>query len=146
MAEVLGYNAKLYINTGTYGAPTWVEVTNVKDCNLQLQKGEVDVTTRAGNGWDQMVPATKNGTVSFGMIWDTADTNFTAIKDAFFNDTLIDVAVMDGDIAASGSQGLRAEMHVFGFDRNEPLKEALDVPVTMKPGRSTNAPQWMEIV
>ena len=64
------------------------------------------------------------------MLWDTADANFTAIKDAFFNGTSVEFAVMDGDIATAGSQGLRASMAITAFSRNEPLEEAMSVSVT----------------
>jgi hypothetical protein len=43
--------ARLYRNTADYASPTWAEVTNVKDVTLNLEKGEVDVTTRANGGW-----------------------------------------------------------------------------------------------
>lgn len=40
------------------------------------------------------------------MVWDTADAGFTAIKNAYFNNTLIGMAAMDGPIATNGNQGL----------------------------------------
>ena len=80
------------------------------------------------------------------MLWDTADANFTAIKDAFFNGTSVEFAVMDGDIATAGSQGLRASMAITGFSRNEPLEEAMSVSVTAKPTYSANPPEWMVAV
>ena len=79
------------------------------------------------------------------MVWDTEDPGFTAIKDAYFNDTPIEMAVMDGDIAVSGSQGLRASFSVINFSRNEPLEEALTVSVTLKPTYAEHAPEWMEV-
>ena len=82
------------------------------------------------------------------MVWDTTDAGFTAIKDAYFNNTTIDVAVMDGDITTPGNQGLRAVMEVTNFSRTEPLEEAITVSVTIKPGYTgdpAQAPDWMEI-
>jgi len=52
MSVKLGLEAKLYFCVaGIGGTPTWVELTNVKNVTLNLQKGEADVTTRANNGW-----------------------------------------------------------------------------------------------
>lgn len=145
MGIKLGMEAKLYRNTGTYALPTWVELTNVKDLTLNLEAGEADVTTRGNSGWRATVATLKDGSIEFEMIWDTADTNFTAIQDAFFNGTDIEFAVMDGDITVSGTQGLRATMSITSFSRSEALEEALMVSVNAKPTYATNAPEWMTV-
>jgi len=145
MAIRLGMEAKVYRNTGTYGAPVWVEITNVRDVTLNLESGEADVTTRANSGWRATAATLKEASVEFEMVWDTADAGFTAIKDAFFDGTNIDLAVMDGDIGQTGTQGLRAEFGITSFSRSEPLEEAITVSVTAKPAYSVNAPEWMVI-
>ena len=145
MANVLGMNAKLYRNTGSYAVPNWVEVDNVKDLTLALEKGEADATTRANNGWRATVGTLKDGSLEFEMVWDSSDANFTAVKDAYFNNANIEFAVMDGDITTSGSQGLRATMSILNFSRNEPLEELVSVNVTIKPTYADNAPEWLEI-
>jgi len=145
MGVRLGMDAKLYRNNGDYATPDWVEVTNVKDLTLNLEAGEADVTTRANAGWRAIVATLKDGSIEYEMVWDTADTNFTEIQQAFFNNTTIEFAVMDGDIAASGTQGLRATMSITNFSRNEPLEEAIMVSVTAKPTYADNAPEWMTI-
>lgn len=145
MSVKLGMEAKLYRNTGTYAVPTWVELDNVKDLTLNLESGEADVTTRGNAGWRATVATLKEGSIEFEMVWDTGDTNFTAIQDAFFNGTDIEFAVMDGDITASGTQGLRATMAITSFSRSEALEEALMVSVNAKPTYATNAPEWMTV-
>lgn len=144
-STILGLNAKLYRNTGTYETPTWTEITNVKDVTLNLEKGEADATTRGSSGWRQTVATLKDASVEFEMVWDPSDQGFQAIKDSFFNDTAIDIAVMDGPIppgAGETSQGLRAEWTVTKFSRNEPLEEVLTVSVTIKPTYGS-VPTWM---
>jgi hypothetical protein len=141
----LGLDAKLYRNTADYASPVWVELGNAKDVTLNLEKGEADVTTRANQGWRATVGTLKDGSIEFEMVWDTGDPGFSAIKDAYFNDTPIEMAAMDGDIAASGSQGLRASFSVINFTRNEPLEEALNVSVSLKPTYAEHAPEWMEV-
>jgi TP901-1 family phage major tail protein len=141
----LGMEAKLYRNGGTQASPTWTEIQNVKDLTLNLEAGEADVTTRGNAGWRATVATLKDGSIEFDMVWDTEDANFTAIKDAFFNGTNIDLAVMDGDIMQTGTQGLRAEFNITSFSRSEPLEEAITVSVTAKPAYSVNAPEWMVV-
>ena len=145
MGFKLGMEARLYRNTGTYETPAWTEIDNVKDVTLNLETGEADVTTRANNGWRATAATLKDGSVEFEMVWDTADAGFTAIQEAYFDNTSLEFAVMDGDIATSGTQGLRATMAVTNFSRNEPLEEAITVSVTIKPTYADNAPEWMEV-
>jgi hypothetical protein len=141
----LGAAARLYRNTGTYATPVWVALNNVKDLTLNLEKGEADVTTRANSKWRATLPTLREGSVEFEMVWDTEDAGFTAIQEAYFTDASIEVAVMDGDITATGSQGLRATMGVTKFSRSEPLEEAQTCSVTLKPAYAAHAPEWMTV-
>lgn len=143
MSVKLGMQAKIYRNTGTWAAPTWVEIGNVKDVTLNLETGEADVTTRGNAGWRATLGTLKDASVEFEMVWEPADAEFSAIKDGFFNGTNVDLAVMDGDIAQTGTQGLRAEFSITAFSRNEPLEEAVTVNVTAKPAYSANPPVWL---
>ncbi len=146
MSVKLGLDAKLYFcAAGIGGTPTWTELTNVKNVTLSLQKGEADVTTRANNGWKATAGTLKEGSIEFEMVWDTEDAGFTAIKDAYFNNTLIGLAVMDGGITTAGSQGLWADCSITDFSRDEPLEDAISVKVTAKPTYSANAPEWKTI-
>lgn len=145
MGIKLGLDAKLYRNTSVYATPTWDEITNIRDLTLNLEAGEADVTTRGNNGWRATVATLKDGSIEFEMIWDSEDPDFTAIRDGFLNKTAIELAVMDGGILVTGSQGLRASFMVTSFSRNEPLEEAISVSVTMKPTYSANPPDWMTV-
>jgi len=138
MAIKLGMEAKLYY--GTAGATANTELINVKDVTLNLETGEADVTTRGNQGWRATVATLKNGTVEFEMIWDTGDAGFAAIKDAYFNNTAIALAILDG----ANGEGLDADFSITNFSRNEPLEEAITVSVTAKPTYSTRAPAWKE--
>ena len=145
MSVKLGMEAKLYRNDGDYEVPDWVEMKNVRDLTLNNEKGEADVTTRKNNGWRATIGTLKDGTIEFEMVWDTDDANFTAIREAYFDNNSVEFAVMDGDIDTLGSQGLRATMSIMNFTRNEPLEEAITVSVTAKPTYAENAPEWMTV-
>jgi hypothetical protein len=149
MAIRLGLDAKLYLDDeASYASPTWSEVTNCKDLTLTLEKNDADVTVRGNNGWRAIVGVLKDATIEFTMVWDTDDLNFQTIKDAFLaaTNTPINVAVMDGDITTSGSEGLRALCIVTNFTRNEPLEEAITVDVSLRPTYfPADPPEWLEI-
>lgn len=143
MSIRLGMDAKLYRNTGSGGSPTWTEITNVKDLTLNLEKGEADVTTRGNGGWRATVGTLKDASIEFQMVWDANDAGFAAIQQAFFSNTPIEFAVMDGDISDPSSEGLVATFDIFSFTRNEALEEAIMVDVTIKPTYAGSAPQWI---
>ncbi len=143
MSVKLGLDARLYRNTSVYASPTWNEVKNVKDLTLSLEAGEADVTTRGNGGWRATIATLKDGSLEFEMVWDTADDDFTAIRTAFLTNGSVEFAVLDGAVATTGSQGLRAAMAITNFSRSEPLEEAIKVSVTAKPTYSDHPPEWM---
>lgn len=145
MAFVLGKDCKLYRNTGSYGTPTWNEIPNVKDLGLDLETSEADVTTRGNNGWEAVVAALNRGGINFQMVYDTADPDFVALRDAYLNKTTTEFAVMDGDITVSGKQGLRATCMMVTFSMTENLEEAVMVDVAIKPTYAANAPSWYTV-
>lgn len=145
MGFKLGLDCKLYRNTGSWESPTWVEVGNARDVTVNLEKGEADLTTRANDGWRATVGTLKDASLDLEMVWDPGDAGFAAVRDAFLNGTVLDMVALDGDIATSGSQGLRAEFSILSFSRNEPLEEGVTVNVTAKPAYSENAPEWMVV-
>ena len=137
MSVVLGLDAVLYRGpAGTRGA---TEVTNVKDLTLNLESGEADVTTRATEGWKASIATLKEGSIEFGMVYDTADADFQAFQAAYFSNTPMALFVSDGD-----GNGLDADFVVTSFSRSEPLEEALTVSVTCKPTLVTRAPTWKD--
>ncbi len=145
MTVKLGLEAKLYRNSASYDTPGWSEMTNVKDVTLSLEAGEADVTTRGNGGWRATIAALKDGSIEFEMVWDTQDAGFTAVQSAFFGNTDVEFAVMDGSMEQTGSQGLRATMSITNFSRNEPLEEAITVSVTAKPTYALHPPEWIAV-
>jgi hypothetical protein len=140
MAVKLGMEAKLQYKVGGQGGTgDWTAMDNVRDVTLSLEAGEADVTTRANNGWRATAATLKEASVEFEMVWDTADAGFTAIKNAYLNNDIIGLQILDG---ASG-QGLQADFMITAFSRSEPLEEAITVSVTAKVTYSATAPTWI---
>jgi len=150
MSKRLGMNAKLYraaavleVNDPTEAeGADWTEVDNVRDVTLNLETGEADVTTRANSGWKQTLATLKDGSVEFEMVWDTEDTNFAAVRDAWLGNEEIAFAVMSGDIETDGEEGLVSNFTVTNFTRAEALEDAIKVSVTLKPSSQS---QWYEV-
>ena len=143
MASFLGLNAKIYNNSGSYASPTWDEITGARDVGVKLANGEAAVSSRGSGGWKLTKAAMKDASVEFDVIYDPADTEFQALRDAWINGTAVELAVMDSDVAVAGAEGIRASFAVIGFDRNEPLEGPLTVAVVCKPTESSDAaPAW----
>ncbi|MCH7992487.1 MAG: hypothetical protein IIC35_08730 [Gemmatimonadetes bacterium] len=78
---------------------TSIEVT------LNLDKSEADVTTRGNNGWRAVAAALKDGSVDLSIqLNPDSHADLTAFINAFFNNTQVECAFMDGDVATSGSE------------------------------------------
>lgn len=140
MAIKLGMEAKLLFKVGGQGGTgQWTAMNNVRDVTLSLETGEADATTRANNGWRATVATLKEASVEFEMVWDTADAGFTAIKNAYLNNDIIGLQVLDSE----AGQGLQADFMITAFNRSEPLEEAITVSVTAKVAYSATAPTWI---
>ena len=136
MAYKLGLDAKLF--HGAAGSTASSEMKNCKDVTLNLETGEADITTRAAEGWRITAATLKEASVEFEMIWDTADSGFNAIQQAYFGNSALSLFVSDGE-----GNGLDADFVVTSFSRSEPLEEALKVSVTCKPTLVSRAPAWV---
>lgn len=145
---VLGLDAKLYVNESVYATPDWLEIEDVADVTLDMTKGEADVSRRGSGRWAASVGTTKTGGVSFTLIMRkdaTSQAAFEYFRDSFLNNDSLDVAVMDGDITTTGSEGLRARMEVMSMPRGEPLAGAITYNITLKVTDDDNPPEWLEI-
>lgn len=141
----LGKDAKVYRNTGAYGAPTWVEVSIIMDNTLNLEKGEFDGSTRGTGGWRQKAGTLKDGSVEMKILHKPTDTHILAFMDGYLNGTNVDLMILDGSNLVQGNSGLRAEMQVMSMSRGEPLEEGQTWDVKVTPGISGNAPVWYTV-
>ena len=142
MSVKIGLEAKLYYcPDGIGGTPSWMEIASVKDVTLNQSKGEADVSTRGGGGWKAVIGTLKEATIEFELVADEDNAAYTALQDAYINNTSVGLAVMNGPIATAGSKGLWADCAILKFDRKEPLEQAITISVTAKPTWSVNPPQ-----
>ena len=142
----IGLDAKLYfMAAGVSGSGVWTELANVRDVNLVLEKDEADISSREANGWEATRATLKKGSIEFDMNWKPSDAGFAAIKDAYFNDSHIGIRALDAaaDDPEGPGEGLEADFEVTQFRRNEPLKEAITVAVTLKVTYVDTAPTWI---
>ena len=128
------------LSRGASGAEigTLTAVTNVKDLSLSMEKGEADTSTRAAGGWRTTLGTLKSATLEFGMNFDVADADVDAFQQAFFNNTILAMAVLD----ATSCEGLLADWTITGFSVEQPLEDTQVVTITAKPAYVTRNPSW----
>lgn len=137
----LGKDACMYHNTGSYASPTWDIIDNVRDVTMNLEKAEADASIRGFGGWEAVAFTLKKATFEWQMNHDTADTDWTMIRDAWLNDTAKELLVLDR-ATGSGAQGLRVTVAFGKFSKGEPLAGVQTTDVMAKPTIAANAPAW----
>lgn len=129
MAEVFGFEGKLYY--GTAGGTADTELDNCKDVSVNSEYNESDVSTRADNGDEAIALTSRKHSIEFTMLKDTTDANYIAISDAHFNRTTLAIKALD----YAAGPGWQTDMVVSSFKDDQPLSEAQTVSVTMKRAR-----------
>lgn len=143
---VIGFQAKMYRNTGSYGTPTWTEMPSVHNNTLNMEANEADVTTRGNGGFKATAQGLIDATIEFDMVWSKTaaalPADITAVKSAFLNRTSLDLYILDGAVATVGSEGLRATCAVLKFSREETIDDTVRVTVTIKPTMAEHQPAY----
>ena len=140
-----GYQCKIYLNTDTWDSPTWSEIDLTRDLTLNLARSEADLSSRAGSGFKQYLASLLDAGVDLELVWDTSNADFSAVLDAFLNNSTIELSIMDGDIETAGSEGMHADFVVTQCNRGEPLEGGVVANVTAKVAYSSNTPAWMTV-
>ena len=80
MSKKIGYAAKLF--GGTAGTTPSTEITHAKKVAVSVDIDVVDATDRSTGGWKDNLAALKDATLSFTLVYDSTDTNYSAIRSA----------------------------------------------------------------
>lgn len=123
---VLGFDAVLY--RGAAGTTAATEVANVKDVTPNMETNQIDVTTRATNGWRAWASGLKDATLEIQVQYDPTDADYQAFHQSFLTNTPIALFVSDG----LGS-GLDADWICSNESDPQPLEEAIVSTFTFKP-------------
>lgn len=119
MAFVLGRDYKAYYNAGTFGSPTWTEVSNFRKGKLSLAGTTANARRRASGVWGQKAVTAIDITVSWQSLWDLSDTAFMALLQAAYGGTEKDMIFLDGAQTSGSHQGIRMSAAFSKFDRDE---------------------------
>lgn len=125
MSTRLGIDGKVYRNTGTYGTPTWTEITLVKDVQVSPTWSKADSSSRASKVMSD-VKAQLALAFTISVKVSLTDAGYIALMDSFVDpDGVIDMLVLNGDTATNGVEGWRFDAGVFGASEDQSIGAAL---------------------
>lgn len=146
----LGLDAKFYYDLdGTLASPTWVELDVARDVTTSASANESETSDRRTN-FVTSCPALLTLETSVECTYENGNSQLEDLRNAFLNRTSVLIAVMDGDITVTGTQGFVYYAHVYSNDLAQPLTDSSTVSMTFKPATppatdSTVNPQWYEV-
>lgn len=150
--EVPGSFPTTGVPEDTANTQDMVELSNVKDVTLTLERATSDITTRAAAGWRVEAATLRTATIDFQMVWDDTDKSFQNVAWLFMNDhatvNYLFIGAFDGSLALTTTgykvQGLYTPTVVSSMTRTESLEEALMASVSLRPTTVTSyPPTWI---
>lgn len=145
MGRKRGLDGVVHRNTGPWVTPVYVALDIVKDVAIGIDRDEMDSDDR-GTEWTGFMHGNKKADVELTITYLTTDVGYEELRDAFLNNTIIELAIMDDAIAQSGAEGLRAEFVISAWGREEPKDGEMVNKITLKPAaKAANTPVWLEI-
>ena len=85
----------------------------VRDESVDMDRTEVDASSRASVTFRQFVPGLSNGNVETQIMHLPGDTIFDAIQNAFFNNTILLMAFVDGPLQAGDEDATKPTQSAF---------------------------------
>ena len=136
MAKKVGYAAKLY--GGAAGSTPTTEITHVTDCEVSVEIDVIDATDRSTGGWKDNLTALKDAALTFTLIFDDTDTNYSAIRSAAIGGSAYAFKAATG----SGGAGLDADWTIKSFKEKTNKDDVIAAEVECVPYCGTRNPSW----
>ena len=111
---IKGSAYRLYLNTGTYGSPTWVEIKACGNIGVASNPDDVSVPER-GNDMGHL-QGEDDPSITFDLFEDAGDSNVETLIAALYSGAMKEIAVARGAIATSGTKYWRLEAVLMGVD------------------------------
>lgn len=139
----LGIKCKLYLNTGTYGSPTWAEVKCIRDFKQTKAWQTGDVGSRKSRV-NKKVKTTLDLSWS-GTYEPDEGAESAAIAQAADTDRILDLMILDGKRDANGVTGIRADCQVTKADTDQGRETVIYPEIEIFITESANDPKWATV-
>jgi predicted secreted protein len=87
MSKIRGVDIYVEVNTGTFETPVWTKVGGQKDASITFALGEIDVTDKDSQGWEENLPGNRNVELEFDAFLIEDDAGFAEMKKGFWDAT-----------------------------------------------------------
>lgn len=139
----LGINSKLFYNTATFGTPTWVEITIVRDLNVESAWNMGDASTRVSPVIQEEPTQLKLG-ISCKILSD-GSVIYLLLSTRHYARTMIDIMCLDGSSATNGVEGVRYEAKIGSWTQDQGAGNVNYRDVTFAPCASANPPKSVAV-
>lgn len=129
----VGINGAVYRNTGTEGAPTWVEVKRVRSVSPSFPWDMVLVDSRETRA-KQYATTQIDPMAQIEVRASDADAGYLAILDAAETGEEIDLLILNGKLTNEGAHGMRASWLVSCTGETQGAGDAVYDTFDCKPG------------
>jgi hypothetical protein len=136
---LIGPDARIYYNAGTYGSPTWTEIDTVKDVSRTSEWERSDVTCRKHRRKRAYVKTIQEQSFEFELTAFVTDAAYLALEAAFDGSDSMEFLVLNQAITVNGARGIRGSFHVTKLDESQPLNGHITCPIQLSPADSANA-------
>lgn len=138
-----GINCKAYYNSGSYGSPTWVELS----CIDELQENSKTMTADANSRASFIrLKVGVDGDLSWtGTIKRDGSAAHLVVYRAMKAKTSLDMLILDGPVTTNGVMGHRADCLIIDTSNNQNRTERLYDSIEIVPTESNNIPKHVLI-
>jgi hypothetical protein len=146
--ERKGIHARLYLNTvaDPPGPPVWNPMNLIGECSVSVAWNTAEAKTRA-TPVVRTARTTVPLTVTGKLLVDDDDAQYLVFDAAHFDSTkLLDILVLNGDIASNGVTGYRFFAELTSWTESQGTDEIVMKDFELKPGLySTTLPQRAKV-
>lgn len=142
----MGCNCKLYLNTGTFGTPTFTggEVTQASGVKTPAERASSQKSGRGASYHTYDISNLLDAKIEFTLKHEAGNAHQATILAAFHANTSLLVAALDAGSGDSGAAGPHGEYKVSKFTRNEPDEDTVEFEVELLPVDDTEL-EWLEV-
>lgn len=141
----LGILAKLYYRSaGTYGAPTWTEISLISDLAVNPAWDKADASSRGSR-------VKKSAKTMLGLEFTgrlkkkPGDASYEAVMNALVSDDVLDVLILDGDKDTENNRGWRCDVQVHSANEDQAMANVLYEDITLEPACTDNEPKAVKV-
>lgn len=139
--ERYGIDGQLVHNTAAYASPSWTRIKNVDELSVAISVEEDEATPHTTH-WKLTAGKLNVVEISFKLRAYAGDADLALFWDAFWNRTLLDLAVFEAAPGDSLPRGMHAMWRVVAQPRSQNSGEVINYSITLKPAyHASNLPE-----